>query len=74
MEQHDSTPNVGSKVFVYWGRFGRQECKVHHIGKDGRVWAVRWMKKWKAWTLQPQVIEWVPYWRNPKVYIWEKAG
>lgn len=65
---------VGERIDVYWGRFGRCRCQVHHIGKDGRIWAVRWMRKWQAWTASPEVIEYVQYWRDPKVYVWEKVG
>lgn len=66
------TPAVGTEVFVYWGRFGRCKCKIHHIGKDGRVWALRWIYRWGEWSKQPKSIEWVPYWRNPSVYVWRR--
>jgi hypothetical protein len=65
----------GETIWVHWGKFGLSLCKVHHIGKDGRVWATRWNRRRQQWTSpQPVVVLTYPDGKEPNWRQWRKAA
>jgi len=41
---------------VFWGKFGIQSCLIHNVSKNGIVYAQRWNKKAKCYTIPKPVI------------------
>jgi hypothetical protein len=47
---------IGTIISVFWGKFGIQSCLIHNVSKNGIVYAQRWNKKAKCYTIPKPVI------------------